>query len=152
MKAARHAMILDLVENNNIETQDELAEMLKNQGITVTQATISRDIKELRLIKVLNEDGAYKYATVDKAEMGLRDKFRRIFAHSVVSMMSTGNLIIVKTLSGAANGATEAIDSFKFPEVAGTLAGDNTIFIAVKDPKYAGDIIKKLYGIMESDR
>ena len=151
MKAARHAMILELIESHDIETQDDLAEMLKGQGVTVTQATISRDIKELRLIKVLNESGSYKYATVDKAEMGLRDKFRRIFAHSVISMTSAANLVIVKALSGAAQGATEAIDSFKLPEIAGTLAGDNTIFIAVKDPKFSQDVIKKLYGIMGAD-
>lgn len=79
MKAARHAMILDLIETFNIETQDDLAMRLKDRGINVTQATVSRDIKELRLIKVLAEDGGYKYATVDKAEAGLKERFIRIF-------------------------------------------------------------------------
>lgn len=89
MKAARHAMILDLIETFNIETQDDLAMRLKDRGINVTQATVSRDIKELRLIKVLAEDGGYKYATVDKAEAGLKERFIRIFSNSVVSIAST---------------------------------------------------------------
>ena len=105
MKAARHAMILDLIETFNIETQDDLAMRLKDRGINVTQATVSRDIKELRLIKVLAEDGGYKYATVDKAEAGLKERFIRIFSNSVVSIASTSNLIIIKTISGTGNSA-----------------------------------------------
>ena len=114
MKAARHAMILDLIETFNIETQDDLAMRLKDRGINVTQATVSRDIKELRLIKVLAEDGGYKYATVDKAEAGLKERFIRIFSNSVVSIASTSNLIIIKTISGTGNAAAEAIDSMRW--------------------------------------
>ena len=151
MKTARHAMILELIDAYDIETQEELAVRLKSQGVVVTQATISRDIKELRLIKVLTDDGGYKYATADKAEMGLRDKFRRIFTQSVLSITYTGNLIVVKTLAGAASGATEAIDSFRWSEIVGTIAGTNTIFVAVKDPKNAPEIVKRLYSMMERE-
>lgn len=84
MKSERHAMILNLIETTNVETQEELADMLKQRGICVTQATVSRDIKELRLIKVLAENGGYKYATVDKAEAGMKERFVRIFGDSVV--------------------------------------------------------------------
>ncbi|MEG1547791.1 MAG: arginine repressor [Clostridia bacterium] len=151
MKSARHSLILELIDSFDVETQDELAEKLKQEDVVVTQATISRDIKELRLIKVLTDGGKYKYATADKAEIGMRDKFRRIFAHSVLAVTSTGNLIVVKTLSGSASGATEAIDSFHWNEIAGTIAGDNTIFIAVKDPKSAPELVKRLYDMMERE-
>ena len=133
MKTARHEMILALIEKYDIETQDDLAKKLRENGVNVTQATVSRDIKELRLIKVLLDDGVYKYATVDKAETGLKDRFYRIFTNSVISLVSCGNLIIIKTVSGTANAAAEAVDSMKWPEILGTIAGDNTIFVAVKN-------------------
>ena len=149
MKAARHAMILDLIETFNIETQDDLAMRLKDRGINVTQATVSRDIKELRLIKVLAEDGGYKYATVDKAEAGLKERFIRIFSNSVVSIASTSNLIIIKTISGTGNAAAEGIDSMRWNEVAGTLAGDNTIFVAIKDIKSVPELVKRFNAMLK---
>ena len=149
MKAARHAMILDLIETFNIETQDDLAMRLKDRGINVTQATVSRDIKELRLIKVLAEDGGYKYATVDKAEAGLKERFIRIFSNSVVSIASTSNLIIIKTISGTGNAAAEVIDSMRWNEVAGTLAGDNTIFVAIKDMKSVPELVKRFNAMLK---
>ena len=142
-------MILDLIETFNIETQDDLAMRLKDRGINVTQATVSRDIKELRLIKVLAEDGGYKYATVDKAEAGLKERFIRIFSNSVVSIASTGNLIIIKTISGTGNAAAEAIDSMRLNEVAGTLAGDNTIFVAIKDIKCVPELVKRFNAMLK---
>lgn len=149
MKAARHAMILQIIEKHNIETQDELAELLRKNGFDVTQATVSRDIKELRLIKVLADDGMYKYATVDKAESGMLDRFVKMFSQSVVSMTNAGNLIIIKTISGSANVSAEAIDSMRWSEVAGTIAGDNTIFVAVKDLADVQDVIKKFQTLIK---
>lgn len=149
MKAARHAMILQIIEKHNIETQDELAELLRKNGFEVTQATVSRDIKELRLIKVLADDGMYKYATVDKAESGMLDRFVKMFSQSVISMTNAGNLIIVKTISGSANVAAEAIDSMRWSEVAGTIAGDNTIFVAVKDIADVQEVIKKFHALIK---
>lgn len=148
MKSARHAVILDIIERYNIDTQEELASRLREQGMNVTQATVSRDIKELRLIKVLAEDGGYKYATVDKAEAGLKDRFISIFAHSVISMIATGNLTIIRTISGTAGAAAEAIDNLRWEEIAGTLAGDNTIFIAVKEGEDANDLIRRFQTIL----
>lgn len=149
MKATRHAMILELIDKLNIETQDELAQRLKESGFKVTQATVSRDIKELRLIKALSDDGTYKYATIDKAESGLHDRFVKIFNQSVVSVTSAGSILVIKTISGTANAAAEALDFMKWSDVAGTLAGDNTIFVAMKDAKYASDLIKKIQAIMK---
>jgi len=129
MKSARHNLILEIIELKDIETQEELAEELKNHGVKVTQATVSRDIKELRLLKVLSENGGYKYATVERAEKGMSDRFIRILAESVVSMECVSNMMVIKTLSASANAAAEAIDSMKWSEVLGTIAGDNTILI-----------------------
>lgn len=129
MKTVRHTMILEIIESKDIETQEELAEELKRHGVRVTQATVSRDIKELRLFKVLSEKGGYKYAAVDRMEQGLSDRFIRIFSESVLSMVGSGNMIVIKTLSASANAAAEAIDSLNWPEILGTLAGDNTILV-----------------------
>ena len=95
----------------------------------VTQATVSRDIKELRLLKVLSENGGYKYATVERAEKGMNDRFARILAESIVSIDCVGNLMVLKTLPASAAAAGEAIDSMKWNEVLGTIAGDNTLLI-----------------------
>ena len=130
-------------------TQEELADMLKQRGICVTQATVSRDIKELRLIKVLAENGGYKYATVDKAEAGMKERFVRIFGDSVVGINTSANLVIVKTLSGSANAAAEAVDSMHWNDIVGTMAGDNTIFIAARDEKAVPDIVKRLSAMIK---
>ena len=132
MKSVRHNMILEIIEAKDIETQEELAEELKRRGVKVTQATVSRDIKELRLLNVLSENGGYKYATVERAEKGMNERFIRILAESVMSMESANNLIVIKTLSASAAAAAEAIDSLKWPEVLGTVAGDNTILVIVR--------------------
>ena len=129
MKSARHNLILEIIETKDIETQEELAEELKNHGVKVTQATVSRDIKELRLLKVLSEHGGYKYATVERAEKGMNDRFIRILAESVVSMECVNNMMVIKTLSASAAAAAEAVDSMKWSEVLGTIAGDNTVLI-----------------------
>ncbi|MGI6161344.1 MAG: arginine repressor [Christensenellales bacterium] len=149
MKTARHTRILELVQKADIETQDELADILRRDGFQVTQATISRDIKELRLVKVLSSSGVYKYATVHKAESGLMDRFIRMFSESVLSMASAGNLVVLKTISGSANVAAEAVDAMKWPEIVGTIAGDNTIFVAVSKPEYVNEVISKFKGIMK---
>ena len=143
MKAKRHAEILALINKYDIETQEGLVRGLRESNIIVTQATVSRDIKELRLIKVLSANGVYKYATVEKADDSLRARFINIFTHAVISFMPTGNLIIIKTISGAANAAAEAIDSLAWAEIAGTIAGENTIFIAVKDQADIPELMRR---------
>ena len=100
MKTVRQVAILDIIEKQEIETQEELASALNARGIRVTQATVSRDIKELRLLKVLTPSGKYKYATGDQADNNLTDRFIRMLAESLLSVSSANNLIVVKTLSG----------------------------------------------------
>ena len=132
MKSTRHSLILEIIEQKDIETQEELAEELKRRGVKVTQATVSRDIKELRLLKVLSDHGGYKYATVERAEKGMSERFIRILSESVISLDNVGNLIVIKTLSGSGNAAAEAIDSMKWSEVLGSIAGDNTILVIAR--------------------
>ena len=132
MKSTRHSLILEIIEQKDIETQEELAEELKRRGVKVTQATVSRDIKELRLLKVLSDHGGYKYATVERAEKGMSERFIRILSESVISLDNVGNLIVIKTLSASANAAAEAIDSMKWSEVMGSIAGDNTILVIAR--------------------
>ena len=150
MKTKRHAMIIKIIASQDVETQEELARLLGEQGFQVTQATVSRDIKELRLIKVLTSEGHYnKYATVEKAESDLQERFIRLFSNCVVSITNAGNLIVIKTIAGSASVAGEAIDSLKWPEIAGSIAGDNTIFVAVREGKNTSEIIKRFQKMMK---
>lgn len=149
MKSVRHAMILDIIESADIETQEELADELSKRGIVVTQATVSRDIKELRLLKVLADNDGYKYATVDKAEKGLSERFIRIFSESTLSMQSAENIIVIKTLSGSANAAAEAVDSLRWPEIVGSLAGDNTILVVIKDKEHVQNVMDKFNAMIK---
>jgi len=148
MKNARQAAILSIIEQNDVETQEELAGKLREMGIVVTQATVSRDIKDLRLLKVLSASGGYKYATADKAEHGLSERFVRMFKDSVLSISSAGNIIVIKTLSGSANVAAEAIDSMRLPEILGTMAGDNTILAIVRNEAEAAKTVKSFQDML----
>ena len=143
MKNARQTAILSIIEQNDIETQEELASRLRDMGIVVTQATVSRDIKELRLLKVLSGTGGYKYATADKAEHGLSERFVRMFKDSVLSVDCASNIVVIKTLSGSANVAGEAIDSMRLPEILGTMAGDNTILVVVRTQEEVNAVVEK---------
>lgn len=148
MKPARHALIIELISNYSVETQYDLAKLLREHGIHVTQATVSRDINELRLVKVLMDNGRYKYATSDVTKTGLQDRFMKIFSHSVTSLTSAGNLIIVKTITGTAAASAEAIDSLEWDEVAGTVAGDNTVFVAIKDDGLVEEVLSRIKELM----
>ena len=149
MKTVRQVAILDIIEKKDIETQEELANALRERGIKVTQATVSRDIKELRLLKVLTPAGVYKYATADKAENGLAERFIRMLTESVLSVTSSNNLIVVKTLSGSANVAAEALDSLHWPEILGTLAGDNTILLIIRSNEDVPGVTARIKELMK---
>ena len=149
MKSARHSLILEIIEEKDIETQEELADELKRRGIKVTQATVSRDIKELRLLKVLGEHGGYKYATVERAEKGMNDRLIRMLSECVISVDSVGNLIVIKTLSASANAACEAIDSMKWDEVLGTIAGDNTLLVIARSEEAVEAMTARLHELIK---
>jgi len=149
MKSARQTAILSLVEQQDIKTQEELADKLRQRGIVVTQATVSRDIKELRLLKVLSSSGGYKYTTADQAEHGISERFVRMFVDSVISINYSGNIVVIRTLAGSANVAGEAIDSMRWPEILGTLSGDNTIMVVVRSESDAPLIVEKFHEIIQ---
>ena len=149
MKTVRQVAILDIIEKQEIETQEELASALNARGIRVTQATVSRDIKELRLLKVLTPSGKYKYATGDQADNNLTDRFIRMLAESLLSVSSANNLIVVKTLSGSANVAAEALDSMHWPEVLGTLAGDNTVLLIIRSNEETIPVTSRIRELMK---
>lgn len=144
MKINRHAKIIEIINSKEIETQEELAEELRKTGIEVTQATVSRDIKELKLIKVLSSNGGYKYATISPTESFLYDKLINIFSQTVLYVENVSNFVVVKTISGSAPAAAEAIDSMNFEGIAGTIAGDNTIFLLIRSEDKAKEIVQKL--------
>ena len=144
MKEKRQNAIISLIEENDIETQDVLAERLKQIGFKVTQATISRDIKELHLIKIQTENGVYKYAVNNNKNKTDTEKLLRVFRETVLSIATTGSLIVINTLSGSAAAAAEVIDKLAIDGVLGTIAGDNTIFLAAKDAKASEQIVAKL--------
>ena len=149
MKTVRQVAILDIIEKQEIETQEELASALNARGIRVTQATVSRDIKELRLLKVLTPSGKYKYATGDQADNNLTDRFIRMLAESLLSVSSANNLIVVKTLSGSANVAAEALDSMHWPEVLGTLAVDNTVLLIIRSNEETITVTSRIREMMK---
>ncbi|KUO70222.1 MAG: ArgR family transcriptional regulator [Clostridia bacterium BRH_c25] len=149
MKISRHAKILEIIERHPTETQEELAEELKKCGYNITQATVSRDIKELKLVKVLDENGIYKYATMREQDSMLNERLVKVFAESVLSVDFAGNIIVIKTFSGAANAACEAIDVLDFKEMVGTIAGDDTIFVLVRSHDNVEVVIDKLKKLMK---
>jgi transcriptional regulator of arginine metabolism len=141
--------ILEIIHERVVETQDELAQHLGEQGIRVTQATVSRDIKELRLLKVPCGDGRYRYALpVDQPAGAQAERMRRIFRESVVSIDCSENLIIVRSMSGAAAAVGEAVDELHWPEVLGTVAGDNTVLVVARRRDGAGRLAERLRALM----
>ena len=129
MKNNRQTMILDIIAKENVETQEQLLEHLRQRGITSTQATISRDIKQLHLVKEPAGHGAYKYAVSNtRARLNVADKLR-----TITSVESAQNIVVFKTLSGLAGGACEALDHMDVNGMLGTLAGENTVFVVMKD-------------------
>lgn len=151
MKYNRHAKILELIESYDIETQDELAEKLKELGMEVTQATISRDIKELRLVKVMTNEGKAKYAAMNSDTGVLSEKLLTILRGGYVSSDYANNILVVKTLPGMAPAVASAIDSLGWSEIVGTIAGDDTIMVVTRAERIAEEIQGKFNRILEGD-
>ena len=144
MKLKRHEKIIELVNKYEIETQEELASLLNQAGFRVTQATISRDIKDLRLVKTLGSDGKYRYASASRSSTDIRTNFSNLFSTSVNSIDVAQNLVVIKTLSGMAQAVCAALDSADYPSVVGTIAGDDTIFIACRTADLAVSLTEEL--------
>lgn len=147
MKTRRQAAILDLISEYSIETQEELLTRLKDKGYNVTQATISRDIKELRLLKTLSNDGKYRYTSYSK-NISDAEGFIGFINNSVVSVKSAQNIVVIKTLAGMANAICASIDSADFKGIVGTIAGDDTIFIVCADNEQAENFVFEIQKVL----
>lgn len=150
MKKRRQAKILELISSNEIETQEELQSMLLSFGFEVTQATISRDIKELRLVKDLSSKGRYIYSTGKKRSDNISHRAGGIFNESIISIDYAMNMIVIKCFSGMANAACAAIDSMEQSGVLGTIAGDDTIFMLCRSEDVAISFTNKLRKMLDA--
>jgi len=151
MKINRHAKIVELVNKYHIETQEELADRLNQEGYKVTQATVSRDIRDLKLTKVQTEAGRQKYAVLQKSESKLTEKYGRILRDGFISMDVAQNILVIKTVSGMAMAVAAAIDDMNWHEVVGCIAGDDTIMCAIRTVEDAEVVMEKFRRIVISD-
>ncbi len=149
MKKNRQGKIIELIENYDIETQDELAERLRNSGFQVTQATVSRDIRALKLSKVPTGDGSQKYVVLKQDDSYLGDKYIRVLTDGFVSMDRAQNILVIKTVSGMAMAVAAAIDAMRLKEIVGSIAGDDTIMMAVRTTDDTRIVMDKLHKMMD---
>ncbi len=143
-KTERQQKIIELIGAYNISTQTELTNKLVEMGYDVTQATISRDLQEMRIMKVTLPDGTYKYAASNDTDIKINDKLQNVFEQCLVSVDYANNLVVLKTISGAAQAVGYALDSFTWEEIVGSIAGDDTIMIVVRNEKSAKQLCAKL--------
>lgn len=151
MKTKRQSRILEIIQSRRIETQDELMQALQESGFSVTQGTVSRDIKELRLIKTLDNSGAYCYAVPSPEKAQISSRFHSIFHDAVRSVDFAGNLVVVKCIPGMANAACAAMDSLHWDTVVGTLSGDDTFVCITKTQENAIDLVGELKKLQRQD-
>lgn len=144
MKSNRHARILSLITEFPIETQDELLSRLRQEGFKATQATISRDIKDLRLVKTLGSDGKYRYVSTAKNSSDIRSNFSSLFSSSVNSVDCAQNIVVIKTLVGMAQAVCAALDATSNRMIVGTIAGDDTIFAVCRSSELANNLTDEL--------
>ena len=149
MKKRRHEKIIELIGQYEIETQGELADRLREEGYQVTQATVSRDIRELKLSKISGGNGRQKYIAFTREEVHLGDKYIRVLREGYVSMDLAQNLLIMKTVSGMAMAVAAAVDALKLDEIVGCIAGDNTIMMAMRSESAAAQVMDKLRRMIE---
>ena len=151
MKIARHSQIIKLINEYDIETQEELAEKLNKSGFRVTQATVSRDIRELGLTKTAVRDGHSRYIVTRSEEQELGSKYIHVLKTAFVSMDSAQNLLVIKTVSGMAMAAAAALDDMNWSEIVGCIAGDNTIMCAARSADEAILVMAKLKKMLDED-
>lgn len=149
MKTKRQSKMLELIRKNEIETQEEILAYLLKEGFAVTQATVSRDIRELKLTKIATGNGKQKYAVLNEPTNDLSEKYVRVLKDGFVSMDMAQNILVVKTVSGMANAVCAAIDAMNIHEIVGTIAGDDTIMCAIRTTEDTVHIMKKLRKIVE---
>ena len=148
MKRNRHDKIIEIIASNVVETQEQLAALLKEAGYDVTQATVSRDIRQMKLAKQATEDGKYKYVYTTADSDVMQDKYVSVLRAGYVSMDVAQNLLVIKTVSGMAMALATAIDALDFPQIVGCIAGDDTIMIAIKTSEEAVEVMEELRTLM----
>lgn len=148
MKVARHEKIIELIHQYDIDTQEELAARLNEAGFKVTQATVSRDIRALKMTKVAGKDGKSRYAILQDTHPVLGDKYTRVLKDALISMDVGQNIVVIKTVPGMAMGVAAALDALKWPEILGSIAGDDTIMCAAKSSEQAMGVVEKLQSIL----
>lgn len=152
MKISRHAKILDIISRYDVETQEELADRLNGEGFHVTQATVSRDIREMKLTKISNDRGRQVYKVLQSGEAGMNEKYLRVLQDGFVSMDMAQNILVVKTVAGMAMAVAAALDAMKWPEIAGCIAGDDTIMCAVRSVDETLIVMDKIKKIVAARR
>lgn len=151
MKSERQIKILEIIKKYNIETQEELTDHLEKEGFAVTQATVSRDIRELKLTKMTDEAGRQKYVTVSGNHGDMSEKYIRVFKAGFASMDMAQNILVIKTVSGMAMAVAAALDAMDCHEIVGSIAGDDTIMCAVRTVEDTENLMKRLRKIINSD-
>ena len=149
MKTGRQSKFIEIIQKNEVETQEELSEYLVREGYSVTQATVSRDIRELKLTKISMNNGRQKYAILNDAPDDMSQKYARILRDGFVSMDMAQNILVIKTVSGMANAVCAALDSMQMKEIVGSIAGDDTIMCAIRTVEDTTALMKKIKKIVE---
>lgn len=150
LKSRRQRLILQIIRDQAISTQEEMAQALQAEGVSVTQATVSRDIRELQLVKVPAADGGYQYAIPEDASPAhTRERLARVLRDCLIDIAYSENIIVVKTLTGTASAAAEAIDRMGWPQIIGSVAGDNTVLVVVRPREAVTEVISRLQSLVE---
>lgn len=150
MKKTRQGKVIEIIEKYDVETQEELAAYLRKEGFQVTQATVSRDIRELKLTKMPTGKGRQKYVILKQEDSHMGDKYIRVLRDGFVSMDSAQNILVMKTVSGMAMAVAAAVDALKFKEVVGCIAGDDTIMVAVRTVEETQQLMDKIHSMLDN--
>lgn len=149
----RQLKILDIISKHDIDTQEELVAFLKKEGFNVTQATVSRDIKDMGILKALAADGKhYKYSVQSAKESNATDKYLSMFKNAIVSIQCAGNLLVVKTVDASAGPAAQFLDNLAFEEILGVIAGEDTVFVAIDDPSHGERLRERLLNLTDTSK
>jgi transcriptional regulator of arginine metabolism len=151
MKISRQSKIIELINKYDIETQEDLADRLMKDGYNVTQATVSRDIRELKLTKVAVDGGRQKYIVLQKTEPGMSEKYTRVLKDGFVSMDMAQNIMVVKTVPGMAMAVAAALDALRFNSIVGSIAGDDTVMCAIRSTEETVTVMEKLNKLINAE-
>ena len=149
MKVARHEKIKELIRQYDIDTQEELAARLNAAGFKVTQATVSRDIRALKMTKVADGEGKSRYAILQELPSGLGDKYTRVLHDAILTIDQGQNLVVIRTVPGMAMGVAAALDALEWEEILGCIAGDDTVMCAARTTEEASGVVKRLKSILK---